>query len=78
LPQVGYTEVATAEDTVEVGGEYGDGRIPNLVGHCLRLSDYGAVYGPTLRVGEDTFFEDTWTDPLEAVLAARLRQRRGL
>ncbi len=62
LSRVGYCEVEADEDTVVAGGEFGDGRTPNLVGHRFRLSDYGPGYGPTLRAGEDVFFEDIQTD----------------
>ena len=61
---VGYCEVDEDEETAVAGGEYGDGRMPRLVGsgYRFRISDYGPNWGSVLRAGEDLYIEDIETD----------------
>ena len=64
VAQVGYVEFEDDQDTAIAGGQYSDGRLPNLVGRRFRLSDYGPGFGPAMRAGQDIFYEDLETEPL--------------
>ena len=58
---VGYSEVDDDGDTITVGGEYTDGRMPSIAGR-RRFSDFGEGFGPALRAGEGIFASDITED----------------
>jgi PAS domain S-box-containing protein len=62
VSQVGYTRAGADEDSAVAGGEYGDGRMPDLEDYRFTLSDYSDEFQATLRSGEAIFFEDFESD----------------
>jgi PAS domain S-box-containing protein len=62
VASVGYSEVASDGDTILVGGEFRDERLPDARG-VYRISDIGEGFGPVLRAGHDIFSEDVRADP---------------
>ncbi len=58
----GYVEMGEDGDSAVIGGQYADGRMPQLVGSC-KLSQFGAGFGPALAMGEDIFISDIGENP---------------
>jgi PAS domain S-box-containing protein len=58
----GYVELSADSNSAVFGGQYADGRMPELAGEC-RLSDFGEGFGLSLAAGEDIFSSDVYKDP---------------
>ena len=58
----GYVEMSKDGDSIVVGGQYADGRMPALKGPC-RLSEFGEGFAPALAAGEEIFISDVYVDP---------------
>jgi PAS domain S-box-containing protein len=62
VASAGYCEVAADSESILVGGQYRDGRLPENMGR-YRFADFGG-WGPVLRAGDEIFTEDALADPL--------------
>jgi PAS domain S-box-containing protein len=58
----GYVEMSTDGNSAVIGGQYADGRMPQLAGAC-KLSEFGDGFGPALAAGEEIFISDIYEDP---------------
>jgi PAS domain S-box-containing protein len=57
----GYVEMSEDGDSIVMGGQYADGRMPELKGPC-RFSEFGEGFGPALATGEEIFISDVYED----------------
>lgn len=62
VPVAGYVEIGEDGDSIVVGGQYADGRMPELKGPC-RFSEFGDGIAPVLAAGEEVFVSDVYADP---------------
>ncbi len=53
----GYIEMAEDGEAALIGGQFGDGRLPELAGGC-RLAEFGAGISDVLRAGHDLYIPD--------------------
>ena len=60
--QVGFGEIDAAGEYVEVQRDWGDGRIPSVVG-TWRLDDYGPEFFAAMKAGDTVAIPDIRTDP---------------
>ncbi len=60
--QVGFGEIDAAGEYVEVQRDWGDGRIPSVVG-TWRVDDYGPEFYAAMRAGETVAMPDIRTHP---------------
>ncbi len=58
----GYVEMSADGDNMVIGGQYADGRMPELKGPC-RFSEFGDGFAPALAAGEEIFISDVYEDP---------------
>ncbi|WP_343206838.1 PAS domain S-box protein [Azospirillum soli] len=61
VAQVGYAEIDGGGEFITIGHDWGDGRIPSVVGHH-RLADFGDALIAPLRRGESFAVSDVSTD----------------
>jgi len=57
----GYVEMSEDGDSIVLGGQYADGRMPELKGPC-RFSEFGDGIEPLLAPGEEIFMSDIYVD----------------
>lgn len=83
LSNAGYAEVEADGDTLWAGGEYEDGKGPEIKGR-FRLSDFGSGVSERLRAGFELFSRDISNDPRRRApgqpegLAAKPLKRRAV
>ena len=58
----GYVEMSEDGDSIVMGGQYADGRMPEVQGPC-RFSDFGDGIESTLAAGQEIFMPDIYVDP---------------
>jgi len=58
----GYVEMSEDGEGFVIGGQYADGRMPELKGPC-RFSEFGDGFEPALAAGEEIFIQDMYVDP---------------
>ena len=58
----GYVEMGEDGESMVIGAQYADGRMPGLEGSC-QFSEFGNGFGPALAAGDDLFISDIYEDP---------------
>lgn len=58
----GYVEMSDDGNSMVIGGQFNDGRVPELKGAC-KFSDFGDGFAPSLARGEEIFIPDVYEDP---------------
>jgi PAS domain S-box-containing protein len=61
LSVAGYVEMSADGDSMVIGAQYADGRMPELKGAC-KFSDFGDGFAPALGAGEEIFISDVYED----------------
>lgn len=57
VPVAGYIEMSEDGDSIQMGGQFADGRMSAVIGPC-KLSEFGEGYGPLLHAGREIFVTD--------------------